>query len=427
MAPIKDIDEEELDSKIDASLDKMYSRIDSLEKGGRTLERRIDSRLKDFDAPDVDIDDVGDISKLRSRLSRLKDLDSHLEEEKPVSEKKSTVKSDKLDAFAQVVTEEKKGETDTVTPEEGTGEEPKEKKKKRGFFGALKKRFPRKTDKEADEVPEEKEPEPPMEPIPERPKPVIPEEISTPIREDPVKAKVVEKPKIGQPPVESKKQEKVKPAPDGSQTDIPRRKPTPLFEAPETDGKKEKMNLRQIALRRREKRIIKNEERRKKMEHARKKMVVVSDKLKLKKEMATENERHIIDNLAYSGVELAPIYKRLIAYILDNLIIIILTAILMVIIPNSVGWWLIFYILVGIVYFWTSEAIFGRGLGKKILKIYVTNLDFEYAGIGNSFVQCFIKPIPLFNIVDGVFALVNPLTKQRLSNKWSSTIVINGY
>jgi len=125
MAPIKDIDEEELDSKIDASLDKMYSRIDSLEKGGRTLERRIDSRLKDFDAPDVDIDDVGDISKLRSRLSRLKDLDSHLEEEKPVSEKKSTVKSDKLDAFAQVVTEEKKGETDTVTPEEGTGEEPK--------------------------------------------------------------------------------------------------------------------------------------------------------------------------------------------------------------------------------------------------------------------------------------------------------------
>ena len=429
MAPIKDIDEEELDSKIDASLDKMYSRIDSLEKGGRTLKKRIGSRLKGFDAPDVDVDDVGDISKLRSRLSRLKDLDDHLEEEKPVSEKKSTGKGDKPDSFAQVVSEEKKIEVETKIPKEVTGEEPKEKKKKRGFFGAIRKKFPRKTEKkvEADEVPEEMEPEPPREPIPERPKPAIPEEISAPIHEDTVKAMAVEKVKTRQPPRESKKQEKVKPAPDRSLTDIPRHKPAPLFEPPETYGKEEKMNLRQMALRRREKRLMKNEERRRKMESERHKMVAVSDKLKLKKEMATENERHIIDNLAYSGVELAPIYKRLIAYILDNLIIIILTAILMVIIPNSVGWWLIFYILVGIVYFWTSEAIFGRGLGKKILKIYVTNLDFEYAGIGNSFVQCFIKPIPLFNIVDGVFALVNPLTKQRLSNKWSSTIVINGY
>ena len=452
MAPIKDIDEKELDSKIDASIDKMYSRIDSLEKGGGTLEKRIGSRLKDFDAPDVDIDDVGDISKLRSRLSRLKDLDEDLEEKKPISGKKTidnkpagkrpTDMGDKPTSFAPVVTEEKGG-SEPKTREEKTVGEPKEKKKKRGFFSSIKKKFPRKKEGatvKTDEVPEKMIAEIPQKPIEEKTKPHIQEEISIPVRKDPVKEIIKEEKRTKQPPKEPEKPEKTIPAParpppdesllfqtspssGGSSSRKKTSSPAPV----RPDDKKERMNLQQMVLRRREKKLIKNEERRRKMESERKKMVVVSDKLKLKKEMATANERHIIDNLAYSGVELAPIHKRLAAYLIDNVIIIILSTILMVIIPNSIGFWLLFYVLVGIIYFMVTEAIFGRGLGKKFLNLYVTNIDFEYAGFGKSFVQCFIKAMPIFNIADGIFALINPLTKQRLTNRWSSTIVINGY
>lgn len=99
---------------------------------------------------------------------------------------------------------------------------------------------------------------------------------------------------------------------------------------------------------------------------------------------------------------------------------------MIIVVTDNVGMWLPYYVLVGIVYFTFIELTFGRGLGKKLLGIYVTNIDFEYITFPKSLLQALSKSIPILNIADGIYAVFNPLTKQRLGNKWSDTLVIIG-
>jgi uncharacterized RDD family membrane protein YckC len=160
--------------------------------------------------------------------------------------------------------------------------------------------------------------------------------------------------------------------------------------------------------------------------------VKVSDKLKVRKEMASDNERHIVKNLATAGVKLAPIYKRFLAYLIDSVLILTISFVLELIISgmhdsSEIGMWLVlFYVLVALIYFTLVDVSFGRGLGKFIMHLYTTNTDFEYITLGSGIVQAFFKLFPIC-LFDVIFAMTNPLTKQRLSNKWSHTIVISEY
>ena len=437
MTPVKGIEEKDLDKTIEESLDRMYSRIDVLHKKGRKTERKIRSRLKDFDVPDIDLDELRDISKLRSKLDKPKDLEieeiplkrKEMEEKTPkrtvpvkideppsfasviMEEKKrektpmgtTPTETDKPPSFASAITEEKrseKAELKKPIPEKKEGE-----KKKRRFLSTFKKKKKERKEKKRGEREKEIEQaavkvaweeEEKETPLPEVKKIDIDLDKGKKKEKRIRKERRIKGSKVGKPPVSGEEGE-------------------------------ERFSLRQMALRRREKNILKRDLRLIKLEKERKKMVKVSDRLKIRREMATENERHIIDNLAHTGVELASIYKRLAAYLIDVVVIVFLTMLLIVIFPKTVSLWLVLYIIIGILYFSLTEGIFSRGLGKKIMNIYTTNINFEYVGFGNGILQSLFKSLPILNIIDGIFALINPLTRQRLSNKWTDTIVISGY
>ncbi len=416
---LKKVDENSLDDKIETSIEKMYSRIDSLDKREPKVRASLASRLKAFDAPEVELDELPDISRLRSRLDRLKDYDDFEDTEADkvllgkvdvgeIPEEQGEIEPVKsFQASIKKVTEPE-AETQKPVPTKT------EKKKKQGFMGSFRKKMAAKKEakkvkkeeakqKAAEEERKKPEPEPAPEPAPE---PLI-----------------EKKPKVREEPI----WEEEEPSPKKKKW-----KAEPVIAADGIKGTKEYLDLRERLLRRREKRILKNDQRKVKLKVEQKKLVVVSDKLKLRKEMASDNERHIVNNLAMAGVKLAPIYKRFLAYLIDSFVVLTLAFVIELILSGmrssaEIGMWLLlFYILVAFLYFTLVEVAFGRGIGKLIMHLYTTNTDFEYITLGSSIVQAFFKIFPLC-LMDVIFAMTNPLTKQRLSNKWSGTIVISEY
>lgn len=417
---IKDIDEKSLDDSIDASIDKMYSRIDSLDKRESRVRGSVASRLKAFDSPEIELDELPDISRLRSRLDRLKDYDSFEDSEADrvllekvdvgeIPKEKSEIEPVKsFHASIKKVKELEPEIPEATKKPAGAGSEKKEKK---GLFGSFKKKMAAK--KEAKKAKKEEEKRKAAEEERKKPKP-DPEPEPEPLIE--------KQPRLREEPVWEEE-----PAPKKK-----KRKAEPVFAQDGIKGTKEYLDLRERLIRRRQKRLLKSDKRHEKLKVEQKKLVIVSDKLKIREEMATDNERHIVDNLAMAGVKLAPIYKRFLAYLIDSVVILVLAFVLELIISgmidsSEIGLWLVlYYMLVAVLYFSLVEATYGRGLGKWIMHLYTTNTDFEYVTIGSSFVQAFFKIFPLC-ILDVIFAMLNPLTKQRLSNKWSGTIVISEY
>lgn len=438
---------------VEISLDSLYSRIDSLDGIDRTLARKGRSRLLDLDAPDDDI------------LPRK--LDIHTDEHRAGSGEPGTggatmpgkgkdgksEKSGKDDGKAKLISPVPKQEYAESYP---VGKEPreeskgvrkeekgkKEDRKKRSFFGGLRKKFaagepadekrvdapgeePKKEVREAITAPEvkkkPKQAEPERKVFPKPPEPVReaePREALIGMEWEEKEAPEHTEPIVGKKGKKGKKQ-KDREKRKGKKKD---NKKEPVSER---EGKREPFTLRRFVLDKREKKIRKMDIRMERIEKERKKVTRVSDRLKVRKEMASKAERQVIDNLAHTGIELAPLYKRSVAYIIDIFFISIITLVILIIL-NIPGGWLPVFMLVSFMYFSINHCIFGRGFGKMFMNIYLVTLDFKYVPFMNSIGHAFFSSVVPWSVVDGIYALTYPLTKQSISNRLTGTIVING-
>ncbi len=390
--------------------DDISARIDSLGGGRGERRSRGKSRLEGFESPDFTVDlDSGDIDDLES-VSR-----STFKMKTATSTPSTSYEMDKKDSGADKKAKKKKS-----------------KKDKKGFFGRVKNVFSKKQEgkpEPTDKAPEKKEI--PVEPI-SRPKkeelvpvkvkkaPVLEpepiEEIKTKSEKKPLLVKK-EKPPKGKKKIGlrlgRKKKEKEK-----------KKKPPKKAEkkkSPESGGR----GLNHFVVSRREKKLDKYRVRAQKRSDRRVDLSRVKRRLEKRRGMATKNEKHIIENVVDTGTPLSPLYRRFLAYILD-LVMIVGLSIMLIVVTGWIQWWIGIYFLVGMLYFIITETIFGRGFGKRICNIYVTDMDFEYIDLGRGIIQSFFKIFPILNLIDAIYAVFHPLTKQRLANKLTGTIVIIG-
>ena len=129
---------------------------------------------------------------------------------------------------------------------------------------------------------------------------------------------------------------------------------------------------------------------------------------------------------------------RLIAYIIDGVIIAIIVGILWVILflPfllvgaffASWGWTLVFPFVVGllmVLYFLYAEVNWGGTLGKRILGLRVQTVKGNKVTYGQSFIRNISKIHPLLLLLDWLIGIVTPGDKrQKYSDRMAGTIVV---
>ncbi|RLG61062.1 RDD family protein [Candidatus Geothermarchaeota archaeon] len=118
---------------------------------------------------------------------------------------------------------------------------------------------------------------------------------------------------------------------------------------------------------------------------------------------------------------LASWVDRLIAYIIDSLV---LSAIFLIL---RHSWILAVFStqLLSWLYWTVLEGMYGQSLGKKLLSIYVTNLEGKEIDLIKAGIESFGKifPIVLVDVLIGLIFFDDK--RQRLFNKLSDTIVIS--
>ena len=129
---------------------------------------------------------------------------------------------------------------------------------------------------------------------------------------------------------------------------------------------------------------------------------------------------------------------RLIAYIIDGVIIAIIVGILWVILflPfllvgaffASWGWTLVFPFVVGllmVLYFLYAEVNWGGTLGKQILGLRVQTVKGGKITYGQSFIRNISKIHPLLLLLDWLIGIVTPGDKrQKYSDRMAGTVVV---
>ena len=129
---------------------------------------------------------------------------------------------------------------------------------------------------------------------------------------------------------------------------------------------------------------------------------------------------------------------RLIAYIIDGVIIAIIVGILWVILflPfllvgaffASWGWTLVFPFVVGllmVLYFLYAEVNWGGTLGKRILGLRVQTVKGGRITYGQSFIRNISKIHPLLLLLDWLIGIVTPGDKrQKYSDRMAGTVVV---
>jgi uncharacterized RDD family membrane protein YckC len=129
---------------------------------------------------------------------------------------------------------------------------------------------------------------------------------------------------------------------------------------------------------------------------------------------------------------------RLIAYIIDGVIIAIIVGILWVILflPfllvgaffASWGWTLVFPFVVGllmVLYFLYAEVNWGGTLGKRILGLRVQTVKGGNITYGQSFIRNISKIHPLLLLLDWLIGIVTPGDKrQKYSDRMAGTVVV---
>lgn len=132
---------------------------------------------------------------------------------------------------------------------------------------------------------------------------------------------------------------------------------------------------------------------------------------------------------------------RLIAYIIDAIIIFIVTTILGIIIAiiavaaiatGSVlfygGLWITFGLfgLLSILYFIILDVAWGGTIGKRIMGLQVQTVKGGKVSIGQSFIRNISKIFPLLLFLDWLIAVVTAGNdrRQKLTDRWAGTTVV---
>ena len=132
---------------------------------------------------------------------------------------------------------------------------------------------------------------------------------------------------------------------------------------------------------------------------------------------------------------------RLIAYIIDSIIIFIVTSVLGVIIGLIValsvlttgslflfgGIWLTFGIfgLLSILYFIVLDVYWGATIGKRVMGLEVQLVKGGRISLDKSFIRNISKIFPLFLFLDWLIAVVTAGNdrRQKLTDRWAGTTV----
>jgi len=122
-------------------------------------------------------------------------------------------------------------------------------------------------------------------------------------------------------------------------------------------------------------------------------------------------------------MDVADIWKRVLAYLVDMLSAIILVLILGIVFSkitlNGANLAPLFFF---IYYFFKDAMANGQSIGKRILKIKVVNVNTKnYCTLSQSFIR---NVCHLLSIFDWVFIFIDK-DKRRLGDKAANTIVLN--
>ena len=143
--------------------------------------------------------------------------------------------------------------------------------------------------------------------------------------------------------------------------------------------------------------------------------------------------------VAPEGLKLAFWWERFVAWLIDIVIIGIVTSILSLfnllagspfnftLVPGWPDWLSIFFSLnlngVILLFYWTfMESMYGQSLGKMIMRLKVTRLDGSPTGVTRAVVESFGKAflLPLDLLLGWI---ISPRRRQRVFNILSETIV----
>ena len=129
---------------------------------------------------------------------------------------------------------------------------------------------------------------------------------------------------------------------------------------------------------------------------------------------------------------------RLVAFIVDSIIILIPTYIIWFAITIAViftgfffiyGFWLIYFFLFGILevlYFTILDTAWGGTVGKRVLGLRVQMVNGGKVDFGKAFIRNISKIYPLFVFLDWLVAVVTPGTdrRQKYTDRIAGTTVV---
>jgi uncharacterized RDD family membrane protein YckC len=129
---------------------------------------------------------------------------------------------------------------------------------------------------------------------------------------------------------------------------------------------------------------------------------------------------------------------RLIAYIIDGIIIFVVTVILGIIAAIALvatgslflfgGLWITFGLfgLLSILYFIVLDVVWGATIGKRVMGLQVQTVKGARATFGQSFIRNISKINPLLIFLDWLIAIVTtgPDKRQKLTDRWAGTTVV---
>ncbi len=132
---------------------------------------------------------------------------------------------------------------------------------------------------------------------------------------------------------------------------------------------------------------------------------------------------------------------RLIAYIIDGIIIFVVTTILGIILAIALavaaattgnllfygGLWVTFGLfgLLSILYFIILDVVWGATIGKRLMGLQVQTVKGARVTFGQSFIRNISKINPLLVFLDWLIAIVTtgPDKRQKLTDRWAGTTV----
>ena len=129
---------------------------------------------------------------------------------------------------------------------------------------------------------------------------------------------------------------------------------------------------------------------------------------------------------------------RIIAFVIDSIIILIPTYIIWFAITLAVvftgfflvyGFWLIYFLLFGIIevlYFSVLDVAWGATIGKRIMGLKVQTTDGGKVPMGKALIRNITKIYPLFVFLDWLVALVTPGKdrRQKYTDRIAGTTVV---